>query len=224
MEGPAGQFVVGSRINTFAARTASKFLTDCLWRVETKENIAFLTFDDGPDPETTPALLKALKDHNFKASFFLIGQKAEKYPSLVKQIADDGHAIGNHTFEHGDPWKMTEVDLVFSLTKTQVILEKIIGVVPLIYRPPFGHLTKEARRWTMSKGGKVCMWDLDPSDYRDNSDTDSVQRRIESSMRGGSLILLHDRSGIQINTVSLISKLAQKRPNWSFLAIKPDLV
>ncbi len=216
--------MIRSTINTSTARLASMYWTDCLWRVETNENSLFLTFDDGPDPETTPQLLKVLKEFGAKASFFLLGEKAEKYPHLAKQIFNDGHAVGNHLFKHEDPWKMAETDQILSLIRTKVLLEKILGTHPLIVRPPFGHLTQEIRRWTKESGGLVCMWDLDPCDYDSKASENMVLRKIAKSRRKGSVVLLHDRSSLLLDQSKLIRKLIDSDGDTKFLAINPQIV
>src|SRR6185437_769341 len=110
------------------------------------EPTVYLTFDDGPDPHTTPALLDLLEEQDLKATFFLVGKNCRKHPELVKRIHDGGHTLGNHTFHHlwlpGLPTGIINAEIV----GTNKIIEDITGTTPHVFRPPFGVMDHRAAR------------------------------------------------------------------------------
>jgi peptidoglycan/xylan/chitin deacetylase (PgdA/CDA1 family) len=152
-----------------------------------------LTFDDGPAPETTPAILEMLNRHGIKATFFVIGEKAALYPELIKNIVDDGHAIGNHTMSHD----------VFIMLKSQAILEKEIagcqeilagfGIKSLIFRPPAGIVNPRLGP-ILSRLGLFCvMFSRRGKDFG-NRRVDKISRNILKGIKAGDIIMLHDRA------------------------------
>ncbi|EKD82177.1 MAG: chitin deacetylase, partial [uncultured bacterium] len=97
-----------------------------------------LTFDDGPHPRTTPKVLEILRQRNIKAIFFVLGLQAAKYPALVKQIHDEGHLIGNHSYSHKNLAQLSEEGLRGELNRTSRLIESITGSKPAYLRPPYG--------------------------------------------------------------------------------------
>jgi peptidoglycan/xylan/chitin deacetylase (PgdA/CDA1 family) len=147
-----------------------------------------LTFDDGPHPEHTPAVLNRLAAFGVSAAFFLVGNRVTD-PSLVKRIADVGHALGNHTFAHVVPrWRDTAV--------SRMDVRKCQEVVPnaTLFRPPLGRLTPglwlAARRLNL----KCVSWSLDSGDWRCRSEADAMQcaKEVLELVRPGDIVLFHD--------------------------------
>lgn len=97
-----------------------------------------LTFDDGPDPQTTPLLLELLKKHNAPATFFVTGRKAKRYPNLIRQILDQGHTIGNHTFDHDNFLMLKSSKILMREIKAAQEALEALGIRPLVFRPPVG--------------------------------------------------------------------------------------
>lgn len=162
-------------------------------KLDPREKVVALTYDDGPEPAVTSSLLDVLKKYDAKACFFCIGQKAEWYPDIVRQIVDEGHQIGNHSYSHEGNFplygksKMTE-----DLLKAQQILEGISGQKVRLFRPPFGvtnpivgSVLKELR-WT------TVGWSIRSFDTQAQT-TDKVLRRIKRKLKPGVIILMHDR-------------------------------
>src|ERR1700736_4871385 len=100
-----------------------------------------MTFDDGPSPETTPRLLDILKQRNIKATFFMIGQNAERNPEIVKRILVEGHEIGNHSWTHPQLAKLSDDRVTEEITKTQNAIKSAAGYTPTLLRPPYGSIT-----------------------------------------------------------------------------------
>ena len=218
-----------SKLFTWVARTTRPFFKDCLWQIETSNKEIFLSFDDGPDPKSTPIILDTLDRHHAKAAFFLIGQKAEEYPELVNDILDRGHQIGNHSFMHRDPWKLKKEDLIVSFERTQEVLKSVMlefgnsrvkefnnKNIPI--RPPYGHLNRHLNAWAKKHHLNTIMRDLDPCDYLEQSNQIGVAERIVKNARPGSIVLLHDRDDLVNTTAPALERAMSvlKKEGWSF--------
>jgi peptidoglycan/xylan/chitin deacetylase (PgdA/CDA1 family) len=156
----------------------------------TDKNI-HLTFDDGPHPLATPIVLQELKKHNIQATFFLLGQNAQKFPDLVRQIHREGHQIANHSFTHANLFFKTKTFIRDEILHTQEVIDSIIGTHSHYFRPPYGYLN-----WTimdvLQEIGLTCvLWDVDSKDYRLNSVTD-ISKRVIPNTKSGSILLFHD--------------------------------
>lgn len=151
-----------------------------------------LTFDDGPHPEYTPKLLDVLRDRDVRATFFLIGREAERYPGIVRRAVDEGHVVGNHTFSHGDPGSTSARRLIEEIRHTDALLAEHSGRAPRLFRPPHGKLTvsKLWRLWW--EGQTVVLWNVDPKDFSKRAPGEIYAGFQEYPLRGGDLVLMHD--------------------------------
>jgi len=155
------------------------------------KQIAF-TFDDGPDPRYTPELLELLKENNMKATFFVLGSKAEKYPELIRRIYDEGHQIGIHNYTHKSNWIMTPKKVKrMQVERTADIVEQIIGERPTYYRPPWGILNI-GDFITLRKDYRIILWSVMPRDWNQKVGVDKLKSRLIRNIKPGSIILLHD--------------------------------
>lgn len=151
-----------------------------------------LTFDDGPHPTHTPAVLDRLRAHGVRATFFVIGWKAEAYPSLLRRIADEGHEIGQHSYAHGSPEATSAGTLVAEARRTSALLVRLVGKRPSLYRPPYGKLTPAKLLGLWSLGQTIVLWNRDPKDFASTS-SDAIRQWFEAArLRGGDILLLHD--------------------------------
>jgi peptidoglycan-N-acetylglucosamine deacetylase len=151
-----------------------------------------MTFDDGPSPETTPRLLDILKQRNIKATFFMIGQNAERNPEIVKRILADGHEIGNHSWTHPPLAKLPDDRVTEEITKTQNAIKNAAGYTPKLLRPPYGSITARQKEWIESQFGlSVILWSVDPFDWK-RPGASVIQQRILAGARPGAIILSHD--------------------------------
>ncbi|WP_342043566.1 polysaccharide deacetylase family protein [Bacillus sp. OTU2372] len=160
-----------------------------LKRKDTSEKVAF-TFDDGPNPIYTPQLLDLLKKNNIKATFFVVGSKAEKYPELIDRMHADGHLIGMHNYVHKSNWVMWPRTVRQHLTKTASIIEKITGERPIYYRPPWGLLT--LFDFLLIKKYKMIHWSVMAEDWRSRGGSEKVEKRLLRDIKKGDVVLLHD--------------------------------
>ncbi len=169
------------------------FFLPVLSRGDGKSGEVALTFDDGPDPVSTPHLLNLLDRHQVKAAFFVVGEKAEANPSLVREIIARGHEIGNHSQDH-DFFLMlrSEEELLRNLTRCREVLLRH-GVRPLAFRPPLvitnSRLPKVLRRLGMFCAGYACR----PRDFG-NMRVRGLAKRLVGSAAPGDVVLLHDCS------------------------------
>lgn len=149
-----------------------------------------LTFDDGPDSKYTPKVLDVLKQHDVKATFFLIGSKVKKHPDIAKRIVHEGHAIGNHSYSHP---LFTKIDLKrFSqeIKQTEDALQAITGFKPKLIRPPYGEIDEKQLLWAKKRGQIVINWNVDSGDWR-SLEGAVVIKNILSHTKAGAIVLQH---------------------------------
>ena len=170
------------------------FIRSCypgmLWKKKAGKKELFLTFDDGPVPQATPDVLKILKKYNVKATFFCVGDNVRKYPELFIDVVNDGHAIGNHTFNHLNGWRTSSLEYIENVNKCQDILVSR-GVNCILMRPPYGKITGSQRK-ALSKEYKIVMWDVLSGDFDPElSPGDCLENTIKATT-DGSIIIFHD--------------------------------
>ncbi len=150
-----------------------------------------ITFDDGPDAVFTPVLLDGLKQRNVKASFFVIGQEAEKYPELIQRMKEEGHLIGNHTYHHVELTRVDAQTEQKEIEMTNEVLEQITGERPVFLRPPYGSWREEILQDMEMLPVK---WNIDPLDWCTKS-TGEIVRKVVTQAEENGIILLHDCYG-----------------------------
>jgi peptidoglycan/xylan/chitin deacetylase (PgdA/CDA1 family) len=152
-----------------------------------------LTFDDGPHPEHTPAVLDALAKWNLTATFFLVGREAERYPKLVERIVAAGHALGNHTYTHSEPRATLAEAFLQEVRQTDQVLTRWCDSPSHWVRPPKGELNWSKFRglWQAHRG--IALWNVDPRDYRMTTADQPLTWAKSYKPRHGDVILLHDR-------------------------------
>jgi len=165
--------------------------TDLIWRIPTQEKKLYLTFDDGPVPTITEFVLTELEKANAKATFFCIGDNVRKHPEVFRKIIKDGHAIGNHTFNHLKGWNTpvkTYVDNV-KLCDNQLKADNSQLSIQL-FRPPYGRIKRSQIK--ALKEYKIIMWDVLAHDYSKNISPDRCLKGSIAATRPGSIIVFHD--------------------------------
>lgn len=151
-----------------------------------------LTFDDGPDPAHTPAVLDRLRALGVRATFFVIGSKAEASPALLARIAEEGHEIGHHSYSHSAPHETSAPALVAEARRTSALLERLLARRPRLFRPPHGKLTPGKLLGLWELGQTIVLWNRDPRDFACGS-VDPIRRWFETQpLCGGDILLLHD--------------------------------
>jgi peptidoglycan/xylan/chitin deacetylase (PgdA/CDA1 family) len=157
---------------------------DALFRIKTAEKVLYLTFDDGPHPDSTPILLTLLKKHKISASFFCTGRAASQFPDLVKRINHEGHILGNHTFNHIDGWRTAADEYVHDINRAAGLTSD------KLFRPPFGRLS--LKQYRQLKSFKIVFWDLMAYDFDSSFGSIRSLGILKRKIRPGSIIVLHD--------------------------------
>ena len=156
--------------------------------VSTSHPVVALTFDDGPHPQFTPMMLEVLRRHRVRATFFMLGEYARKYPAIVESVARCGHAIGNHSWDH------PSFPLISSSERRRQIRTCERALTPhglRIFRPPFGFQTLMSRLDAFLLGYQVITWDIDANDWLDHG-ARGIADRVGQQTKPGSIILFHD--------------------------------
>ncbi len=151
-----------------------------------------LTFDDGPEPETTPALLELLERYGIGATFFLIGEKARRYRGIVQQMVAAGHELGNHSYTHSEPRSISTTAFLDEVRRTRDLLEDIGGRPCRLVRPPKGTLTVGKQLGLWRERMTTVLWSVDPRDYRMSAPQQAAQWGAGYVPQGGDIVLLHD--------------------------------
>jgi peptidoglycan/xylan/chitin deacetylase (PgdA/CDA1 family) len=149
-----------------------------------------LTFDDGPDPEYTPQLLDLLHKYGVKATFFVLGAKAERYPELIRRMHEEGHLIGVHNFSHRSNALMTPWKVRGQLRHAIRTIENITGFTPVYYRPPWGVIN--LFDILLFKRIRVVMWSLIVGDWVSRGGAQKIKQRLLKKFKNGDVIVLHD--------------------------------
>lgn len=165
-----------------------------------------LTFDDGPNPEWTPALLKGLEERGVKATFFLIGKNAEENKALVEQMEQAGHLIGNHTYSHVEIAKLSDEQAYEEIEQANEVLQAITGKRPEYMRPPFGSWQKELEK---KVGMFPVLWTVDPLDWT-TKDVTQIVNKVVTQTKENDIILMHDcyQSSVEaaLQIIDILSK------------------
>ncbi|WP_372443717.1 glycosyltransferase [Streptomyces adelaidensis] len=171
-----------------------------------------LTFDDGPDPEWTPKVLDVLKKHEAKAVFFITGTMASRYPDLVERMAEEGHEIGLHTFNHPDLSLQSKDRIDWELSQNQLALAGAAGIRTSLFRPPYSSFSQlmDNRTWPVTKyiGSRGYITVVSDTDSRDWSrpGVDEIIRRATPKGGDGAIVLMHDSGGDRSQTVAALDR------------------
>ena len=161
----------------------------CTWKMPANEKVIYLSFDDGPHPTATPFVLEQLKKYNAKASFFCIGKNVLSYANIYESIIQQGHAVGNHTYDHLNGWK----------TATPIYIENIISASTLItsnlFRPPYGRISaSQLRKIKADKTlpQQIMMWDVLSGDFDLHLNGKQCAKNVIKNAGPGSIVVFHD--------------------------------
>lgn len=188
-----------------------------------QDKVVALTFDDGPDEVMTPKVLEVLGRYNIKATFFLVGEKVDRHPELVRQMVQEGHIVANHTFSHKG---------VFPLSSRRVVeqeilacsrsIKAVVGLSPLLFRPPFGVTNPIIGKAVDHCGLQAIGWSVRSLDTVAKSEREDVCRRVEAKLHPGAIILLHDRCAKSDELLESIIRVTLKS-GYKFIALSDML-
>lgn len=180
---------------------ASLGATLMVWRGNPDQQIAALTFDDGPTPKYTPGVLKALGDADATATFFMMGKHVVRYPALARQVAER-HEVGNHSYTHPDLSHASRATAQKELIRTHQAIERITGKAPVLFRPPYGRFSAAVERVAAELGYSTILW----SDrFHPDSTAAANVGRLGKIVGPGYIVLMHD--GFNKNNLKIIEAL-----------------
>ena len=191
-----------------------------LWEIKTEEKVIALTFDDGPDQTYTTQILDLLAKYDAKATFFVIGERAEKFPDLIRKLDDEGHEIANHTYTHSH--SITAENLEKELKKTNELIHDITGTYPLLYRPVGGSYNDRIINTAVENGYKVIMWSWhqDTKDWK-RPGVNNIITTVLSGATPGNIVLFHDAGGDRSQTVTALENIlpALEQKGYKFVTV-----
>ncbi len=165
-----------------------KLYPTCLWDIETKDKIVYITFDDGPDPNVTTFVLELLKQYNAKATFFCIGKNVAHHASVYEKIIEEGHAVGNHTYDHLNGWKTSDERYLQNILEAKEIINSNL------FRPPYGRITKFQLQQLSANAYKLkaVMWSVLSGDFDVALPAEQCFLNVARNSKPGSIIVFHD--------------------------------
>ncbi|RXZ79983.1 polysaccharide deacetylase family protein [Paenibacillaceae bacterium] len=183
--------------------------------IETDENgfvkQVALTFDDGPDAKYTQQVLEILKEEEIKATFFLVGKQVKRYPEIVQQIVDEGHAVGNHSFDHANFSKLTRKDVETNIEETDQLIEEAIGQIPLLFRAPYGASSDILKQYLKENNRHLAGWNVDTRDWAGSKPEEIMEivktQAHQGPAKSGVIVLMHTfggKGGKLDNTVEVL--------------------
>jgi peptidoglycan/xylan/chitin deacetylase (PgdA/CDA1 family) len=160
-------------------------------RIDRPDAVA-LTFDDGPHPEGTPAVLEALQEGNATATFFLCGEQVVRYPELAAEIAAAGHTVALHGHRHRNMLRLAPRTFVDDLERGIAAIEDAIGIRPDLYRPPYGIFSLPGIAEVSARGLEPLLWSRWGHDWRASRPSEAIASEVAGDLSGGDVLLLHD--------------------------------
>jgi peptidoglycan-N-acetylglucosamine deacetylase len=164
-----------------------------------KKGKLFLTFDDGPDPETTPAILELLKTYHARATFFCLGEKVLKFPSIFQSIIDSGHSVGNHGYSHISGYKCSLETFKNNVEKGNKLINSSL------FRPPYGKIKFVQYLW-LKQHYKIVLWDVLTYDFDPDFSAEDILNVLFHRVTEGSIIVFHDSAGSREKIENVLPK------------------
>ncbi|MDD2401785.1 MAG: polysaccharide deacetylase family protein, partial [Clostridia bacterium] len=186
-----------------------------------------LTFDDGPDSVYTPEILDILKKNKVKATFFLIGNRAELFPDVVKRMVKEGHIIGNHSMNHANIVKLSKSETSKEIKDAEDVLVTLTGYKPALFRSPYGSLNPEKVKEIEKLEVKIIAWNVDSLDWKSLT-AEQVKTNILENVKEGSIILQHSSGSREEDLTGSVAALKDvikvlKKDGYKFVTI-PELL
>lgn len=163
-----------------------RLYTGVVWRKDSSSKVVYLTFDDGPIPECTPAVLDILARYGVKASFFMVAANAERYPELLMRVRSEGHTVGNHTYHHMRGHQSCMQNYVADALRGESVL------ATKLFRPPHGRMRYSQKNAMLAAGYTIYLWDVLTHDYNPRYSVEKILSVVKRYTRNGSIIVMHD--------------------------------
>lgn len=172
----------------------------------TKEKVFALTFDDGPFPHYTRQVLQILLENHIHATFFMIGKMVREFPKIARAVKAGGHVIGNHTWAHPTAPLAPQAEV----RDTDAILEKTLGIEPVLFRPPYGLMKNGLAQVAEQDRQTVVLWSASGADWSKKATSGSIASQILKMARPGGIALLHDGGGDRSPTVAALPRIIRE--------------
>ena len=169
-----------------------KIFSNYIWDIPNSENKIYLTFDDGPIPKITEWVLAELDKYNAKATFFCIGNNIQKHPEIFLKVIENGHSIGNHTFNHLKGWKTPINEYIENVSLCQSEIQNLQSKICNLFRPPYGKIKLSQSKKLQELGFKIIMWDVLSADYNQTISSEKCLDNVLKNVKSGSIIVFHD--------------------------------
>ncbi|RLD66967.1 MAG: polysaccharide deacetylase family protein [Bacteroidetes bacterium] len=188
------------------------------WNVKGGDKQLFITFDDGPIPEVTPDVLDVLATYNAKATFFMVGENAQRYPEIVNKIKDGGHNIGNHTFNHMNGTKVSDREYFKNIIQAREIIDS------KLFRPPYGRI-RPRQILELKKNFKIVLWSVLSGDFDYKTNPERCLNNVIKHAKSGSIIVFHDSLKAKENMLYALKGTLEHFGNmgFEFLAINQNM-
>ncbi len=182
-----------------------------------------LTFDDGPDSLYTPQILDVLKEYKVKATFFLIGKRADLFPDVVKRMVNEGHIVGNHTWSHPNIVKLDNGAMLKEIRDAEEALSKLTGYRTALFRSPYGSIDEKRIKEIGKLNYKIIAWNVDSLDWKSLT-AEQVKYNILENVKEGSVILQHSSGSKEENLTGSVAALRDiivtlKKEGYQFVTI-----
>ncbi len=209
-----------AKANTIAQNFSSTSLQTPLKEVA-------LTFDDGPYGTSTEEVLNILKTENIHATFFLIGKNVDEYPKIAKEIVDEGNIVGNHTYSHLKTFnKMSANDFAKDLIRDEISIASSTGVVPKLFRPPYGNISNTMKSELKKEGYTLVLWSVDGKDWSLNKTANQIEDGTVSKTKPYSILLMHDghetNNYPRVNSIEALPKIIEDLKNKGYTFVTVD--
>ncbi|UHA76140.1 polysaccharide deacetylase family protein [Paenibacillus sp. 481] len=196
---------------------------DIVWEVPDAGKRIALTFDDGPDPRHTPAILNLLKQYEAKATFFVIGRRVKPYADIVRRAVHEGHEVGNHSFSHIYLRRgMSAEQMRADIKKAHESIQDVIGQKPKLFRPPGGYYNESLVKIVRDSGYRMVLWSWhqDTKDWR-SPGVQAIVNKVVNNARDGDIVLLHDLVEGRTDTVEALKEILPtlKKRGYRFVTV-----
>ena len=178
-----------------------KLLCPAEYRIKSAGHAVYLTFDDGPCPETTPKILNILQKHNVKATFFCVGDNIVKHPELFAQIKSEGHQVGNHTMHHSKGFYTNTNDYINEIDECAALVGNNL------FRPPHGLITPRQNSMLRNKSYKIIQWDVITYDWDAKHTSNDILNIVKRYTQPGSIIIMHDSIKAAPRTLKVLEEI-----------------
>lgn len=191
----------------------SWFYPKRIWNKKNSDAV-YLTFDDGPHPDTTPWLISVLEENNIKATFFFLGQQAEQFPELVTETKAAGHTVGHHGYEHTSPKKQSLSEFKSNFDQSQSILSSDL------YRPPYGEIKSAQAKYALEKG-KLIMWNWMSYDWDGRLPVKQIVARFKKDIKKGDIAVFHENEKSKQRLKEIIPEIIEivRKKGLNFAAL-----